>query len=655
MAAKGSTELFRHKLRGRSELLPPQLILRFLPLTVPGSHTGACPNTWLWADRKRYFSRMPRHAGLTLGVASLVGTTVGCLILWKLIKHRRRHLYTNVDQKDLCTGLTAEVKDSDHSVQQPFEKECTLFSVEKILQAEVKIVSKAEEWDMVWPLLQKDLDVYPVLGMDCEWVSVDGRTNPISLLQMASHSGLCVLVRLPRLASTVCNIPKTLITLLANSSVLKVGVGCWEDASKLINDYGLSVKGIVDIRYLAMRHRRDIFQNSLSLKTLSETILCFPLDKSFQLRCSNWDADEFTQDQVFYAARDAQVSLALFLQLLGFFTSKPPTAWEYFLGKCQGLIDVPFKGKGVINVQKRREGPLEQLSCNAQGDPRRHKKKPLGVGYSVRKSPLYDNCFLHAPDGQPLCTCDRKKAQWYLDKGIGDLISNDPFVVKLRFEPSGRPESSVDYYLTVKENLCVVCGKRESYIRKNIVPHEYRRHFPIQMKDHNSHDVLLLCTSCHAVSNCYDNGFKQQLAMEFSAPIGCEEGVRMLEDPIRRQVRSAARALLNALKLPESRREELMSEIKAFYSIDEVTEGILKEAANLETRIFNETYTPHGLKIVQCYAKGGLKSLMELEKRWRQHFLDKMSPKFLPKQWSVDHNHSKLIKKYGEDLPIQLG
>ncbi|XP_071971595.1 exonuclease 3'-5' domain-containing protein 2 [Engystomops pustulosus] len=602
---------------------------------------------------------MHRHAGLTLGVASLVGTTVGCLVLWKLF-NRRRQLCTSVDQKDLCTALTTEDQSSEHNVRPHLERS-SVFSVEKILQAEVKIVTRAEEWETVWPLLQRDLDEYPVLGMDCEWVSVDGRTNPISLLQMASHSGLCVLVRLPRLVSTGCNIPKTLVALLANNSVLKVGVGCWDDASKLMNDYCLSVRGIVDIRYLAMRQRRDIFQNSLSLKSLSETILCYPLDKSFQLRCSNWDAEEFTQDQVFYAARDAQVSIALFLQLLGFFSSDLPKPWELFLGKCQGLIDIPFKGKGVVNgdvnfvPKPKKEEPVEQSNTNSQGDPRRHKKKPLGVGYSVRKSPLYDNCFLHAPDGQPLCTCDRKKAQWYLDKGIGDLISSDPFVVRLRFEPSGRPESSVDYYLTVKENLCVVCGKRESYIRKNIVPHEYRRHFPIQMKDHNSHDVLLLCTSCHAVSNYYDNSFKQQLAVEFSAPIGCEEGVRMLEDPVRRQVRSAARALLNASKLPENRREELLSELRAFYSTAEISEEMLKEAANLETRIFNETYTPHGLKVVQCFARGGLKSLMELEKRWRQHFLDKMAPKFLPQQWSVDHNHSKLIKKYGEDLPIQLG
>ncbi|KAM3918638.1 exonuclease 3'-5' domain-containing protein 2 [Leptodactylus fuscus] len=603
---------------------------------------------------------MPRHAGLTLGVASLVGTTVGCLVLWKLINRRRQQLYTDSDLKRLSTGLT-EVQNTDHNVRQPLERKRSVSSVEEILQGEIKIVSKVEEWEIVWPLLRRDLDVYPVLGMDCEWVSVDGRTNPISLLQMASHSGLCVLVRLPRLVNSGCNIPKTLIALLGNNSILKVGVGCWDDASKLMNDYGLTVKGIVDIRYLAMRQRRGSFQNSLSLKSLSETILCYPLDKSFQLRCSNWDAEEFTQDQVFYAARDAQVSVALFLQLLGFFSSDPPTQWESFLGKCQGLIDVPFKGKGVVNgdvnsvPKPKNEGPIEQSGSNSQGDPRKHKKKPLGVGYSVRKSPLYDNCFLHAPDGQPLCTCDRKKAQWYLDKGIGDLVSSDPFVVRLRFEPSGRPESNVDYYLTVKENLCVVCGKRESYIRKNIVPHEYRRHFPIQMKDHNSHDVLLLCTSCHAVSNYYDNNLKQQLAIEFCAPIGCEEGVRMLEDPVRRQVRSAARALLNACRLPENRRAELLYEIKAFYSTNEVTEEILKEAANLETRIFNETYTPHGLKVVQCFAKGGLKSLMALEKRWRQHFLDKMAPKFLPQQWSVDHNHSKLIKKYGEDLPIQLG
>lgn len=208
--------------------------------------------------------------------------------------------------------------------------------------------------------------------------------------------------------------------------------------------------------------------------------------------------------------------------------------------------------------------------------------------------------------------------------------------------------------MMVKENLCVVCGKTDTYIRKNIIPHEYRKHFPIEMKDHNSHDVLLLCTSCHAISNYYDNHLKQQLAKEFQAPIGSEEGLRLLEDLERRQVRSGARALLNAESLPAHRKEELLHALREFYNTDIITEEMLHEAASLETRIYNESYIPHGLKVVQRHTEGGLRSLMQLESRWRQHFLDSMQPKHLPQQWSVDHNHQKLLRKYGDDLPIKL-
>lgn len=120
------------------------------------------------------------------------------------------------------------------------------------------------------------------------------------------------------------------------------------------------------------------------------------------------------------------------------------------------------------------------------------------------------------------------------------------------------------------------------------MPHEYRRHFPTEMKDHNSHDILLLCTSCHAASNVHDGFLKQQLAEEFAAPQGCEEGVRLLEDSDRRRVRSAARALLTAGdSLPELRREELQVLIKNFLCVNEeekLTDEVLQQAAGLETR-----------------------------------------------------------------------
>lgn len=72
---------------------------------------------------------------------------------------------------------------------------------------------------------------------------------------MASSSGLCVLLRLPRLTAGGQTLPKTLLDIMADGGILKVGVGCWEDACKLLHDYGVAVKGSVDLRYLAMRQR----------------------------------------------------------------------------------------------------------------------------------------------------------------------------------------------------------------------------------------------------------------------------------------------------------------------------------------------------------------------------------------------------------------
>ncbi|XP_060684308.1 exonuclease 3'-5' domain-containing protein 2 [Hemiscyllium ocellatum] len=623
---------------------------------------------------------MSRPQALVVTAATLLGTAVGCLYLWKAFKSPK--------WKKALANQNVEGVEREETTQTDGEESCQIDNTDnfvnpsllvgKLLSADAFIVESEDEWEQAWPLLKSELDNYPLIGIDCEWISIKGKPNPVSLLQLASYSGFCLLVRMPQMTRDGRLMPKTLLDLLGNGSVLKVGVDAFEDGCKLFRDYCIMVRGCLDVRYLAMRQsRKNSFACSPSLKSLAQDVLNYTLDKSLHLRCSNWEAEELSNEQVAYAAQDAQISVALFFQLLGFGSALlencvpcdcEPT-WKQMLARCQGLIDVPFKGKmgssrgedgtGDVNSQQRRRN--KKLGANQKSashlntpDPRKTQHKPLGVGYSARKSPLYDNCFLHAPDGQPLCTCDRKKAQWYIDKGIGELISEDPFVVKLKFEPSGRPESQEDYYLTTKENLCVVCGKRESYIRKNIVPHEYRRHFPVQMKDHNSHDVLLLCTACHATSNYYDNVLKQQLATEFNAPIGCEESVRLLEDPGRRRVRSGARALLRAEGLPQTRRKELQDILKAFYGKETLTREILEEGASLETRVFNESYVPHGLKVTQSCAVGGLRALMSLEKRWRQHFLDYMQPRHLPPMWSVDHNHSKLIRKYGEDLKIEL-
>ncbi|XP_074548261.1 exonuclease 3'-5' domain-containing protein 2 isoform X2 [Halichoeres trimaculatus] len=639
---------------------------------------------------------MSHRGPLTPVITTVLGVTLGGLLIWQVYRTKRKRLpfiQKAADPIEAPCPVEKKLTAAECKATQVLrvqDRECAAVECQssKVLPPPVKtptseqllgvkpvMVSSAEEWQQLWPLMEKELSVFPVLGLDCEWVSIKGRTSAVSLLQMSTYSGLCVLVRLLAFRNGQQSFPLSLMEVLRDPHILKVGVGCYEDGKRLTRDYGLSLSCTVDLRYIALRQRQTTVSNGLSLKSLAADLLNVSLDKSLELRCSDWEADQLTTEQMTYAARDAQVSVALFLHLLGLHSEASPAfssgcSYSELASRCQGLVDVPFRGRGdgedrsADGERRRRTRKLACCESPESGDqqvpdPRKNnKRKPLGVGYSARKSPLYDNCFLHAPDGQPLCTCDKKKAKWYLDKGIGVLQSEDPFIVRLLFEPSGRPDSQQDYYLTAKENLCVVCGKADSYIRKNIVPHEYRRHFPTEMKDHNSHDILLLCTSCHAASNVHDSFLKQQLAEEFAAPQGCEEGVRLLEDSDRRRVRSAARALLTAGGgLPEQRRDELQDLIRSFLNMneeEELTDDALQQAAGLETRIFNEAYVPHGLKVVQAHAERGLPGLMELERRWRQHFLTSMQPRHLPPLWSVDHNHNKFLRKYGEDLPIKL-
>ena len=57
-------------------------------------------------------------------------------------------------------------------------------------------------------------------------------------------------------------------------------------------------------------------------------------------------------------------------------------------------------------------------------------------------------------------------------------------------------------------------------MRKNIVPREYFRYFPSVMKDHHSHDVLLMCPKCHDCSARNDDMLRKELERKYDAPFG---------------------------------------------------------------------------------------------------------------------------------------
>jgi len=535
---------------------------------------------------------------------------------------------------------TAPITHFDNEVQKHLEVgkgNCKIFTI-----------TSADQWTRVYPEVVRDLRLLPVLGLDCEWVSQKGRVSPVSLLQLSTISGLCVLIRLFKMKS----IPATLRELLASNEIYKVGVAVNDDKSKLLRDYTLDVYGCVDLRHLVVNYWNH--EGKLGLESLASLILGVKLDKDWRIRASDWEKETFDQRQETYAANDSLVAINMTWIIISKFLRRNLLQWFQSLfytqkqirDNCVQILD-QFSDLTFSNQsQKRANKTSKEKSQSPKGTKLRMD--------SVRKSPLYHNCLLQAPDGQVLCTSDVKKAMWYINKGIGYKVCDDPLTVRLKFEPSGRPEGKAgEYYLSVKPNVCVVCGKDESFSRKSVVPHEYRKYFPAVMKDHQSHDVLLLCIACHQKSNYYDLDVRRHLAELCNAPIGSESSVKIRANFELKKVKSAGRALKMQLDnkdpsktIPADRMKELEFVLKEHYDVEVITEDIIESASNCDFKEENDDYVPHSRAVVQYYLENG--GLLQLEVMWRKHFLDKMKPKFLPPLWSVDHQEERLGVKAAE-------
>lgn len=116
------------------------------------------------------------------------------------------------------------------------------------------------------------------MGFDCEWVIVGGSRRPVALLQLASHRGLCALIRLSHLGM----IPSELKGILEDDNIVKVGVAPQGDADYLVRDYGVCVANTFDLRYMAAM--TGCRPNGLGKMT--EDYLKVKLDKNWRIRCS---------------------------------------------------------------------------------------------------------------------------------------------------------------------------------------------------------------------------------------------------------------------------------------------------------------------------------------------------------------------------------
>lgn len=258
---------------------------------------------------------------------------------------------------------------------------------------------------------------------------------------------------------------------------------------------------------------------------------------------------------------------------------------------------------------------------------------------TVRKKPLYENCKLYAPDGTLLCTCNKRKINWYINNNLAEPVVQDegaPLAAKLLFEPSGKPLDGTDFYCQDKLNECCCCSRTDELVRKNVIPKEYRKHLPNQFKDRQSHDVVLLCVQCHCSSNMFDNIMREELATQHGIPINYKNNF-MVINRTKSSVRAAAKALTATNnKIPEERKEVLKHTITEYLGHEPTSEEIVElKFIPVNDVKYVGTVPDHGSEVVKRVIEQG--TVEEFIVRWRNFFLSSMKPGYLPTGWSVNH------------------
>jgi cation-transporting P-type ATPase D len=327
-----------------------------------------------------------------------------------------------------------------------------------------------------------------------------------------------------------------------------------------------------------------------------------------------------------------------------------------------------FYSEFNINLSEHKEKPNKRFHKGGQ-KIRSAKVSTL----ETCKKPIYENCKMLAPDNQVLCLCDSKKMNWYLQKDIAELISEEPPTFRLKFEPNRRGAKNTngtnsEFYLTVRKNCCVVCGAENDYMRFHVIPVLYRQYLPNSLKSHRSHDVVLLCLRCHVTASRLYDLEKKNISEKYNIPMNqLSDSQKDMKD-FKKHTNYVKSLYTNYDEMPEPKKQEIKEILFAY--LDENMDNQLVMPYVEEVFVKNNIQVPLDPKEInkdmlfhmksykaKVYVTGDKKNIcgklvinqiddhLEFIKGWRKFFVEALKPGFLPNEWDVEH---EIERDFGE-------
>jgi exonuclease 3'-5' domain-containing protein 2 len=244
---------------------------------------------------------------------------------------------------------------------------------------------------------------------------------------------------------------------------------------------------------------------------------------------------------------------------------------------------------------------------------------------SIRKKKIYGNYQVFSPDNVLMFRCDEKKANWYLDRDLAEKI--DSCKIKLTFIPNGYGDD--DFLKEERENICVVCGEKniEVLTRHHLIPYEFRRHFPEAIKSRNSAYIVPVCGSCHDIyEGEYAYHYKKEIADEYNVKFK-----NQLNTKTHCAIKNIDAILKHRKDIPQKKLDEIQNNIinyliekDIFLEKEDLTDSKLIEVKSLFI-VKPEHRKSFGELIVEkC------DDIEEFTNNWVNHFIDNMSPKYMP-------------------------
>ncbi len=228
---------------------------------------------------------------------------------------------------------------------------------------EIELIATPKAWEQAYLELREE----PVLGFDTETkpTYVKGPLNTPAIMQLASSKKVYII----QLFKT--KMLETMLNLLADPNVLKVGVAIHDDMTFLQKHAKFKAAGYLDLATLA--HVKGYEESGL--RTLCARLLNGRLSKTMQ--CSNWERSLLSSGQLQYAATDAWASLELYKKLIELPDNPLPVKEKLIKKEDKKPAKVAIKKKEdkikepIINESNK----LKKTTGKAKAKPKARQKK----------------------------------------------------------------------------------------------------------------------------------------------------------------------------------------------------------------------------------------------------------------------------------------